>query len=318
MPSRTESELSGLLRIAVAATIWGSIPVLVRAVDASAFVIVFWRVLLASLVLAAYLAVRGRLAEVASLPRSRKLALVGMGALLAFNWILFFTALQLTQVATAVLLGYLGPVFVAVLTPLFTREPFDRRVVLPLAVALAGTVVIVNPAQISVRSTAEVAGAAAAFVSAITYALLVLNAKRLVQGIPATVYMLVEYTTASVLLLPFALTMKSPSTLAEWGSLGALGIVNTALTGFLFLSALRHVRADHAAILTYAEPASAVVFAAVFLGEALTPTTIAGGIAIAGAGMLVSRMRAGASVEGPPVVLAEEPAPESDEPAHKR
>ena len=38
--------------------------------------------------------------------------------------------------------------------------------------------------------------------------------------------------------------------------------MHTALAGFIFLSGLRRVRTDHAAILTYTEPASAVVFAA--------------------------------------------------------
>ncbi len=299
----TSTEASGLLQIAAAATIWGSIPVLVYAVDTPSFVIVFWRVVFAAATLAGFLLWRGRIREVLLLPRRRVRALIGMGTLLTFNWILFFTALKLTSVAVAVLLGYLGPVFVALLTPVFTKQRFDRRILLPLALALAGTMAIVDLSEFGLRSSSELLGAGFAFVSAITYAILVLNAKRLVQGIPATVYMLVEYSTASLLLLPFALLMDGPSTVTEWGALATLGVVNTALTGFLFLSALRRVRADHAAILTYAEPVSAVVFAAVFLAEPITLTTALGGCAVIGAGALVARTRTGASVEGPPLVI---------------
>ena len=306
MARRARSETFGLAQIALAATIWGSIPVLVREVDASPFVIVFWRVFFAGLVIGGYLLVRGRLAEVKALPRRRVVTLVGMGALLTLNWVLFFGALTLTDVSVAVLLAYCGPVFVAALTPLLARQPFDKRVIVPLALALFGVVIIVGPNRISLDSSSSMLGAGMAFTSAITYAVLVLNAQRLVRGIPATVYMLVEYMTASLLLLPAVLLLSGPSGARQWGALIALGVVSTAITGFLFLSAIRTVRADHAAIITYAEPVSAVVFAAAFLAEPITATTIIGGVLVVTGGLLVARMRTGATVEGPPVLVREE------------
>jgi len=272
-------------------------------VDASSFVIVFWRVAFAGLTLLTYLVARGRLREVLTLPRRRVFALMGMGALLTLNWVLFFTAISLTDVAVAVLLAYCGPVFVAALTPVVTREPFDRRVVLPLALALGGVAVIVNPAGAAFDGNQAVVGAGLAFASAVTYAVLVLNAKRLLQGIPATVYMVIEYGTACMLLLPVVLCSDGPSAPREWLSLAALGVVNTALTGFLFLSALRRARADHAAIITYAEPVSAVVIAALVLGEPLTAATVLGGALVVVAGIIVSRLRTGVTVEGPPMLL---------------
>lgn len=306
MARRARSETFGLAQIALAATIWGSIPVLVREVDASPLVIVFWRVFFAGLVIGGYLLFRGRLAEVKALPRRRVIALVGMGALLTLNWVLFFGALTLTDVSVAVLLAYCGPVFVAALTPLLAHLPFDRRVIVPLALALLGVIIIVGPNRISLDSPSSLLGAGMAFTSAITYALLVLNAQRLVRGIPATVYMLVEYTTASLLLLPAVLFLPGPSGVRQWGALVVLGVISTAITGFLFLSAIRTVRADHAAIITYAEPVSAVAFAAAFLAEPITVATIAGGALIITGGLLVVRMRTGVTVEGPPVMVRED------------
>jgi drug/metabolite transporter (DMT)-like permease len=293
----------GLARIALAGVIWGSIALFSRQVHASAFVIVFWRVVFAGLTIGAYLAVKGRLGELWRLPSRRKLALAGMGALLATNWVLFFSALKLTDVAVAVLLAYCGPVFVTAFAPLVTRERFDRRVIGPLALALAGTATIVGPRELQLGGT-HLLGAALAFASAITYALLVLNAKRLLAGIPATVYMLGEDVTAALVLLPVVLTVPGPASSVEWGALAVLGVVHTAATGFLFLSALRSVRADHAAILTYAEPVSAVVFAALFLSEPVTLTTAIGGLAVVLGGALVARMGPAPGIEAP-VSLAE-------------
>ncbi len=225
-----------------------------------------------------------------------------MGALLTVNWLLFFTALTLVDVAIAVLLGYCGPVFVAALNPLFTGARFDKRVIVPLLLALGGTAVIVGPGSLSLHGDAAL-GATLAFASAITYALLVLNAKRLIADIDPVAYMSVEYLTASILLLPALLLLRGPGSALEFGALATLGIVHTAITGLLFLSALQIARADHVAILTYAEPVSAVLFAAAFLGEAITATTLVGGAAVIVGGTMVSRLWGAASVEGPPVLL---------------
>ena len=69
-----------------------------------------------------------------------------------------------------------------------------------------------------------------------------------------------------------------------------LGVVHTALAGFIFLGGLRRVRTDRAAILMYAEPVSAVIFAALFLGEPLTAATVAGGAMVVPGGILVARL----------------------------
>ena len=93
----------------------------------------------------------------------------------------------------------------------------------------------------------------------------------------------------------------------------ALGVLNTAVAGFLFLSALRSVRADHAAIITYAEPVSAVVFAALLLAEPVSSSTIVGGVLVLSGGLLVARMRTLAPVER--AVIG---SPEAGGPARER
>lgn len=302
---------SGYARIVLAATVWGSIALLVRSTDAHPAVIVFWRVFFAALAIGAYLGIRGRLREIAALPAPMKLRIAGMGVLLSLNWVAFLAALTLTKVAVAVLLGYLGPVFVAVLDPLVSRKPFDRRILVPLVLALAGTAIIVGPQDLSFGDGRHLLGAALALTSSFTYAVLIVLVKRLLEGVPASTYMLGEYLVASTLLLPAALLLPGPAGPVEWAALATLGIVHTAFTGALFLTGLRLVPADRAAILTYAEPVSAVVFASAFLGEPLTAHVIVGGIAVVTAGIIVSRHAPSATspVEGPPV-----PVTASDEP----
>jgi drug/metabolite transporter (DMT)-like permease len=280
----------GLAQVACAACLWATIPLVLRAADGASIVKVFWRVAIAFLGVFIWVAARGRLGEIATLPRRRMLAIAGQGALLALNWVLFLTALDTTNVATAELLGYTGPVIVAALAPRVSGEPFDRRVVLPLALSLAGIVVILAPQGLSLASPTEMAGAGLAFCSSLTYATLMLRSKRLLHGISASTLMLGEYAAATVLLLPALFFLPGPSTAKGHVALVVLGLVQTAFAVVLFLTGLRRVRTDHAAVITYLEPVGAVVLAAAFLGEALTAYAILGGAMVVAGGVIVARL----------------------------
>jgi drug/metabolite transporter (DMT)-like permease len=296
--------LVGLLLIGCAGIIWGTIPLVLRAADGASLIKVFYRVLFAGVVILAWMALRGGLKEVRALPRRKLAQLVGQGAILTVNWVLFLTALDLTNVATAELLGYMGPVFVAALAPFVTGERFDRRIVLPMLLALGGIVVILAPQGLTVGGGPQLLGAVLAFCSALTYAWLLLRSKRILLGVSGPALMLVEYGTASVLLLPFVVWLyangQGPTTTVSYAALATLGVVQTAFASMLFLTGLRRVRTDHAAILTYTEPASAVMFAAAFLpGEPLTAATVAGGLMVVAGGALVARLDAKDVGHGP-------------------
>jgi drug/metabolite transporter (DMT)-like permease len=299
--------VGGLLRVASAALVWGTIPLVLRAADGSPPVKVFFRVAVAGTAMFLWMAVRGRLGELTSLTRRKLLMVVTQGILLTVNWVLFLTALDWTKVAVAELLGYTGPVFVAALAPMVTKEPFDRRIVAPLALALGGIVVILAPQGLALSTGRETLGAVLAFCSALTYAALLLRSKRIIRDISSSALMVVEYGVASVLLAPTLLFLPLPSTPVAIGALVVLGLVHTAATGLVFLSGLRKVRTDHAAILTYAEPVSAVVFAALLLGEPITAWTVIGGALVVTGGVMVARLRPAYGPETGDAAQAQEP-----------
>lgn len=293
-PSDSRSRLIGIARIAGAGIVWGTIPLVIRNVDGAPAITVFFRMLFGGLTIALMAAFRGGFAEVRGLSRAKVVQVAGQALLLTLNWFLFLGALKLTNVATAELLAYCGPVFVAALAPFVTGERFDRRIILPLGLALGGIVVILAPQGLAVAKPAEILGAAMAFGSALTYAGLLLRSKKILRGISSSALMMVEYTVATIVLSPFVAFAYArgnvPSSPNAYVALIVLGVVHTGLTGFLFLGGLRRVRTDRAAILMYLEPASAVVFAAMFLGEPLTAWTLVGGALVIGGGVLVARL----------------------------
>jgi drug/metabolite transporter (DMT)-like permease len=298
---------------------WGTIPLLVRQIqpipvsigsgglelDAAAVVTVFWRVTFAALTVLLVQTARRRLGSLFAIDRRTLGALALNGVLLATHWVLFFSALLLTEVAVAELLTYTGPIYVAALTPLVLREPYDRRVLLPIVLGLVGMLVIVWPHLSAPDDPMEIAGALMAMLAAVGYALLMLNTKRLLHGVSAPVIMFWDSAIAAVVLLPLALALPAPSTGTEWAALFALGAIYSVAVVFVFMTGLKRVRADHAAVLMYLEPASAIVFAALLLGEPITVTAVVGGAIVVGAGVAVARLAPAPSVEGPPVPLDE-------------
>src|SRR5574340_978463 len=168
--SASGERLSGLVRVMLAGVIWGSIPLALRSADGSSIVKVFYRVFFAALVVGAWMLATGRWRELPSLGRRKWQRLALQGLLLTINWALFLTALDLTTVATAELLGYTGPVFVAALTPLVGGDRFDRRIIAPLVLALGGITVILAQHGLSLGSPREALGAGLAAASALTYA----------------------------------------------------------------------------------------------------------------------------------------------------
>jgi drug/metabolite transporter (DMT)-like permease len=264
---------------------------------AAPFVTVFWRVAFATAALLVYVLLRGQLKLLTHLDRRTLLGLVLVGILLALGWAALFTAFTWTTVATAILLNYIGPVFVAAFTPLATHVPSDRRILLPLVLALFGTAVIVGPQALNATGPRNLFGALLAFAAAIIYAITVLITKRLLAEVPAGLVAFTQQAVATVVLLPAVFLLPGPSGAAGWGSVAVLGVVHTALAVLLFFGGLRLVRADHAAVLSYIEPVAAVIFAALLLAEPLSWYTAVGGAAVIAGGVMVARLGGAPSPE---------------------
>lgn len=246
-----------------------------------------------------YLGARRRLPSIVAVDKRTLGGLALNGALLALHWFLFFSALMLTDVAVAELLTFTGPIYVAALTPVVLGERFDRRVLFPIALALGGMAVVLGPDVGSLGSGSDLAGVVMAIVAAFVFAFLMLNAKRLLRGVPSGVVMFWEATVAALLLLPAAVALPGFTSAETWIAVLTLGGIHSGVVAFLFLTALRHVRADHAAVLMYIEPVSAVLLAAAFLGEPLQPLTVLGGAAVVAGGALVARLAGTAGPEVP-------------------
>jgi drug/metabolite transporter (DMT)-like permease len=288
---------TGSLLIAGCALTWGLVGIVVREVDLPALSIVFFRVALSSGFIALLLLVSGRRDLLRPPPR----AVMWLGVLLAIHWGLYFTAIKQTSVASAVLITYAAPIFMALLAPVLIREHVPRVSVLALAISVAG-IVAISLSGGSGGEEVRLPGAALAFCAAVTYALLIVLLKRWAAEVhPMTLVAWQEGTAALVLSPALVFTSFGGVGRTDVAYLALMGIVLTGATGVIYLGALKRVPATTAGILAYMEPVSAAGLAALLLGEALTPAILVGGGAIVAAGVAVAlRTPPGAgSVEEP-------------------
>jgi drug/metabolite transporter (DMT)-like permease len=289
---------TGSLLIAACALTWGFVGIVVREVHLPALAIVFFRVALSAGSIALLLVVAGRRDLLRPPPR----AVFALGVLLAIHWGLYFAAIKETSVASAVLITYAAPIFMALLAPALIREHVPAVSVVALAVSVAG-ILAISLSGGSGGEQVRTLGVVLAVFAAITYAVLIVLLKRWASDVhPVTLAAWQDATAALVLSPALLFTSFDGVSGRDVAYLLIMGVLLTGFTGVVYVGALRWVPATTAGILAYMEPVSAAVLAALILGERLTPAIVVGGIAIVAAGVAVALRGAGGgggSVEEP-------------------
>jgi drug/metabolite transporter (DMT)-like permease len=208
------------------------------------------------------------------------------------HWLLYFEAIKLASVPLAVLLVYTGPMFVALLAPPLTGERPAPATWPALAVGMLGVAVVATDSSHALNASPEAVavGLAAGF----SFAVLIILGRVASQTVPAHTFVFWETATATVVVAPVAfLTGRvTPPDAASVAGVVALGVGATALLLVLFARVLRHVDAPSAGVLMFLEPVSSVLLAWVFLAEAPSMRTLAGGALVLAAGLAVVRTEA--------------------------
>jgi drug/metabolite transporter (DMT)-like permease len=280
MVSSSRSQAVAVTALAVLSVLWGAIPLFVRN-EVPAVALVGVRVTFGVLALIGVAAALRKL----EFPQSRRWRLALSGVLLAFHWVTFFQAIKLTTVAVALAVLYLGPIAAAILSGPFLGERVVPRLWGALATAAAGTLLVVQPwAELSANGAASVTieGIAVAGISAALLAALMLVGKPVAKELGGLTMAIGELTVASVLLAPA--TYQAVTQYSEFMiNFIVLGAFFTGFAAFVYWEVMRHLPLAVVSVIMYLEPATAVMWAAVFLDEVPNVTTWFGiGLVIAG------------------------------------
>ncbi|HSL58595.1 MAG TPA: DMT family transporter [Acidimicrobiales bacterium] len=256
---------------------WGFGAVISKHIDLSGVALAFHRMWISALLYVAILRSRGVRMDLVVLRRAAP-----AGLAFAANIACFFTAVKLTTIANATIIGALQPVLTLGLAGRFGERP-DRAVITGTGLGLAGVVLVVigssGTPQWSLRGDLFAVGAVVAFTAYFAVA------KRARDHLGALELQWGAQVVAALVLAPLvALSGQSfalPSgTDAAWLAL----LIAVPGTGHLLMNwAHAHVPLTITSMLTLAVPVVSSAAAAVFLGEAVGVLQVVGAVVVLGA-----------------------------------
>jgi drug/metabolite transporter (DMT)-like permease len=277
----------GVLALAVACVSVGSI--FVRLAQAPALAVAFYRIFLASLVVAPF-GIRPLASAWPALRRGERVALVGAGVSLGLHFATWIASLSYTTVAASVLLVNTAPLFTLAFSRIFLGETVSRVVQAALGLALGGAGLIAFGDWS--QGAGSLMGDGLAIAGAATLSAYHVVGRGLRDALPLSAYVFGVWGTAALVLALLVVAARVPfwpypprTFLAFVG----LALIPTVIGHGLVNRSLRHFPAPTVGLFLLGEPVAAAILAYAILGENPGPWTLAGGALVLAALVLVAR-----------------------------
>ncbi len=259
------------IKIITAMFIWGSMGVFARYIDLPSGEIALARGVIGALFLLMISVLMKKPFPKKGLANNKWLLLIS-GAALGINWIFLFEAYKHTTIAIATLSYYLAPIIIAIVSPLIFKEKLTWKKVMCSITALLGLALISGVLEASRQGVGNGLGILFGVAAAMCYASLTL-VNKFVKNISSMDATMTQFAISAVVLLPYTIIRENlPGITVTWESLALLlilGIVHTGLAFWLFFSAIRDLRAQTIAVLSYLDPVTAVLMSALVLKESI-------------------------------------------------
>ena len=260
------------LELHIAVLLFGFTAILGNLIQLSAVVLVWWRVLLASLF---FLLFTKAAAQIRLIPRRFFWQFVGIGCLITLHWLAFYGAIKLANASVALICLATTSFQSAILEPLMTRQPIKW-----FEVAVG---IIIVPAMAFIASDLPsnmTAGLICGILSSVLVVIFSILNKRIIDEADPLSISLLEMGSASVFLtffLPIYFHFDKTATLvpspSDWIYLLVLAIFCTNIGYLLATRSLKHLSAFATNLTVNLEPIYGIVLAALILKENKTLPT---------------------------------------------
>ena len=256
-----------------------------------------WRLTLASLVLLPLVWIKARV-EVQALSGSRLALALASGVFLALHFASWIASLRYTSVASSVALVTTNPIWIALFSVLVLRERMPALRIAAVALALAGSGVILwadlwaDGGAASATAPQPALGNTLALIGSLTVCGYLLIGQKLRAGMSLLAYIGLVYGCAAVCLMAAALatgTALSGYTAVAWACLVGMALGPQLLGHSAFNYALKHVTPTTIALSVLGEPVGSAVLAWLLFGEAISVAKLAGMALLLGGIFLAAR-----------------------------
>jgi drug/metabolite transporter (DMT)-like permease len=203
-----------------------------------------------------------------------------------WKWLLAFTLVEISvpwvmlghaetrlNSSTAGLLIAIVPLFAAIIVTRLGHERLEPRRLLGLGLGFAGVALLVG-LDIDLHDWLAVL---ATIVVALCYAIGPIIIDRKLKDTPTIGVITASLILATLIYAPFApFLWPTQVTAAAVGSVVGLGVLCTAVAFIIFFALIAEVGAARATVITYVNPAVAIILGALVLSEPLTPGMMIG------------------------------------------
>jgi drug/metabolite transporter (DMT)-like permease len=293
----TKSRLALPIFIAILAVSTASIFIRLAQKDAPSLVIAAVRLTLASLILvpATFSSAANR-AQLKSLTRRDWILAILSGLFLSVHFASWITSLEYTTVVASVVLVSTGPLWVALLSPLFLREFPSRWVWIGMCLALVGGLIVglsdscaVSGLTLACPPLSDLLAGSAflgnflALLGALTVAGYLMIGRRLRAKVDLVPYVFVIYSVAAIALIGYMLLAGQtpfgyPQLTYLW--LLCLALIPQLIGHSTYNWALKYLPASMVVVTTLVEPFGAAILAFVILREIPSLPVVGGGALI--------------------------------------
>jgi drug/metabolite transporter (DMT)-like permease len=253
-----------ILFLALAAMLWSTAGVFVKALDWQPVSILGGRGLFTGIVFLLYLR---------RLPTKWSWWMVlAAGASIATQF-LFITSTKLTTAANSIFLQYTAPIYVVLLAYWLLREKPSRTDWAAMGIILLGLLLFFGDQL----STEGFYGNILAVISGVTAAVMMVAFRAQKDSSPEDSVLLASLVIA---IFGFPSILKESWTVTDWLSIAYLGIIQIGLAFILFTRGIKHIPALEANLIGTLEPILSPVWVFLFLGERMGAFALLGGLVV--------------------------------------
>ncbi|MBQ2895943.1 MAG: DMT family transporter [Oscillospiraceae bacterium] len=273
--------LQAYIMLITSMLIWGSLPIFVSQVSYSSEQIVLCRVVLGLVFLLLVFLLRGKKPNMQGV-RKHGLQLLITGVIMGFNWVFLFDSYRYVDVSIATLCYYTEPVLVCIASAFLFKEKLTPVKITSIAAAVLG-MVIVN--GVTAGGSDPMRGIACGLLAAVLYGCVTISNKT-VHGLSGLETTIVQLIGAAIVMVPYVLLSQGFGAPQNgWRDIVfmcALGILHSGIALLMYFSSMQTLPAQTVALCSYVDPASALFFAAIFLGDRMSMLQWVGAILIIG------------------------------------
>lgn len=253
------------LLMIISMVIFGTIGIFVQYIALPSGVIASFRGITGALVITGVMLLKRHKPDFQVLKKKIWLLIIS-GIAIGFNWILLFEAYRHTGIPVATVCYYTAPLFVTALAPLVLKERLSVKQVVCILLALLGIVAVSGVHQ---DGTTKLTGVALGVGAAALYASVILMNK-FMKEIPVYEKTAIQLLSAGLVVLPYGITTGTGISLNVQSAILLLivGIVHTGIAYLMYFEALKNLKGQTIAVLSYIDPASAIILSSLIFMQA--------------------------------------------------